>query len=207
MSGPPGQAPFDVLVTRHGATVLRVCRALVGAQDADDVWQETFLAGLRVYPSCAGVRNWEAWLVTIARNKAMDHHRKTLRLPIPASGSGVSDSSDGIFAAAVRPGAAGVAGGPDAAGVAGGGGAAGRSGGDVVVRTVEANAEAAAVWSALGKLPRTQREAVVFHHLAGLPYADVADLLGNSPDAARKAASDGMKSLRALLAHDREDYS
>ncbi|MEO6531831.1 MAG: sigma factor-like helix-turn-helix DNA-binding protein, partial [Specibacter sp.] len=45
----------------------------------------------------------------------------------------------------------------------------------------------------------TQREAVVFHHLAGLPYLDVAQLLGNSPEAARRAASDGMKTLRVAL--------
>ncbi|MHA7268517.1 RNA polymerase sigma factor [Arthrobacter sp. HLT1-20] len=177
--------PFDVLVSTHGATVLRVCRALVGVSDADDVWQETFLAALRVYPTATKVSNWQAWLVTIARNKAVDHHRKSLRLPIPASGSGVSDSSEGIFAAAGRVGGAG------------------QGGGDAVVQAVEANLEAATVWAALGLLPPMQREAVVFHHLAGLPYVEVAELLGNSPEAARRAASDGMKALRAFLAQRR----
>ncbi|MHA7303808.1 RNA polymerase sigma factor [Arthrobacter sp. TMN-49] len=183
--GPAPLPPFDALVASHGATVLRVCRALVGVSDADDVWQETFLAALRVYPSAGQVSNWQAWLVTIARNKAVDHHRKALRLPVPASDSGVSDSSDGIFA-------------PDTRGAA-----AGHGGGDDVVRTAEANAEAAMVWAALGQLPRTQREAVAFHHLAGLPYLEVAQLLGNSPEAARRAASAGMKALRVALAHSR----
>lgn len=175
--------PFDALVTAHGATVLRVCRALVGVGEADDVWQETFLAALRVYPTAGKVSNWQAWLVTIARNKAVDHHRKTLRLPIPASDSGVSESSDGIFAAEARLGAAG------------------HGGGDAVVQAVEANAVAATVWAALGQLPRIQREAVAFHHLAGLPYLEVGQLLGNSPEAARRAASDGMKTLRVNLSH------
>ena len=173
--------PFEVLVATHGATVLRVCRGLVGSGDADDVWQETFLAALRVYPTAGNVNNWQAWLVAIARNKAVDHHRKMVRLPIPASGSGVSDSSDGVFASGARSGADG------------------HGGGDAVVRSVEAGLAAATVWAALAKLPRTQREAVVFHHLAGLPYLDVAQLLGNSPEAARRAASDGVKALRVAL--------
>ncbi|MFQ4150133.1 RNA polymerase sigma factor [Arthrobacter sp. LAPM80] len=180
--------PFEVLVSTHGATVLRVCRVLVGAGDADDLWQETFLAALRAYPTAAEVLNWQAWLVTIARNKAVDHHRKTLRLPIPASGSGVSDESDGIFSARARIGEAG------------------QGGGDGVVRSVEARGEAAIVWAALGKLPPAQREAVVFHHLAGLRYAEVGRLLGKSPEAARRAASEGMKSLRRELAHVERDF-
>ena len=38
--------------------------------------------------------------------------------------------------------------------------------------------------------------AVAYHHLAGLPHADVAGLLGGTPAAARKAASDGIATLR-----------
>ena len=35
--------PFDRIVEQHGATVLRVCRAVVGPVDAEDAWSETFL--------------------------------------------------------------------------------------------------------------------------------------------------------------------
>ncbi|RDI11303.1 RNA polymerase sigma factor (sigma-70 family) [Rhodococcus sp. AG1013] len=52
------------------------------------------------------------------------------------------------------------------------------------------------LWDALADLPFTQRAAVVYHHLAGLPYAEVAGILGNSTDAARRAASDGIARLR-----------
>ena len=38
------------------------------------------------------------------------------------------------------------------------------------------------------------------HHLAGVPFSEVADLTGTTPAAARKAASDGVQRLRALLA-------
>ena len=42
--------PFEAIVAEHGATVLRVCRAVLGPADADDAWSETFLAALKAYP-------------------------------------------------------------------------------------------------------------------------------------------------------------
>jgi len=49
---------------------------------------------------------------------------------------------------------------------------------------------------ALTGLPAKQRQAVTYHFLAGLPYAEVAAILGGSTDAARRAAADGMGTLR-----------
>lgn len=49
---------------------------------------------------------------------------------------------------------------------------------------------------ALGHLTDRQRQAVAYHYLAGLPYLDVAALLGGSTDAARRAAADGIATLR-----------
>jgi len=43
-----------------------------------------------------------------------------------------------------------------------------------------------------------QREAVVYHHLAGLPYVEVASILGGTEAAARRAAADGVRRLRAI---------
>jgi RNA polymerase sigma factor (sigma-70 family) len=54
------------------------------------------------------------------------------------------------------------------------------------------------LWDALEALPRKQRESVAYHYLAGLPYADVARILGGSPDAARRAAADGIAVLRKI---------
>jgi RNA polymerase sigma factor (sigma-70 family) len=53
------------------------------------------------------------------------------------------------------------------------------------------------LWAALDALPDRQRAAVAYHHVGGLPYAQVAELLGNSEAAARRAAADGIKKLRA----------
>ena len=50
--------------------------------------------------------------------------------------------------------------------------------------------------AALAALPRKQREAVAYHYLAGLPYRDIAAIIGGSADAARRAAADGIARLR-----------
>jgi RNA polymerase sigma factor (sigma-70 family) len=55
------------------------------------------------------------------------------------------------------------------------------------------------LWEAVKALPFTQRAAVAYHHLVGLPYAQIADILGHSEAAARRAAADGIKTLRARL--------
>lgn len=52
------------------------------------------------------------------------------------------------------------------------------------------------LWDALAALPFKQRGAVAYHHLAGLPYAEVGELLDSSAAAARRAASDGLATLR-----------
>ncbi|HEX5407236.1 MAG TPA: sigma-70 family RNA polymerase sigma factor [Pseudonocardiaceae bacterium] len=53
------------------------------------------------------------------------------------------------------------------------------------------------LWTALAALPPKQRAAVAYHYLAGLPYREIAEITGGTTDAARRAAHDGMKTLRA----------
>jgi RNA polymerase sigma factor (sigma-70 family) len=152
-----GLRPFEDVIAAHGPTVLRVCRALLGYHEAEDAWAETFLAALRAYPDLDPEANVEAWLVTIAKHKAIDQHRATRRnaLPIEAVPEG-----------------------------------AGRGG--------TAMEDVDELWSALNTLTARQREVVAYHHLAGLSYVEVAAILGGTEAAARRAAADGMKKLRAL---------
>src|ERR1700689_794920 len=77
--------PFEAVVARHGATVLRVCRAILGLADADDAWSETFLAALKAYPELPDDANVEAWLVTIAHRKAIDVTRAAARRAVPVA--------------------------------------------------------------------------------------------------------------------------
>jgi RNA polymerase sigma factor (sigma-70 family) len=152
-----GKQPFEAVVARHGATVLRVCRAVLGPADADDAWSETFLAALRAYPDLPETANVEAWLVTIAHRKAIDVTRAAARKAVPVAAL------------------------PDEATATAGGQGDGLDG-DLV--------------DAVARLPARQRQAVAYHYLAGLPYAEIAAITGGSTDAARRAAADGIATLR-----------
>ena len=138
--------------------MLRVCRAVLPPQDADDAWSETFLAALRAYPELPEDANLQAWLVTIAHRKALDSVRAGRRRP---------------DAVAVPP--------------------------DVGV-PFDWEPAAEALRRAVRALPPKQRLAVAYHHLAGLPYAEVAAILGGTTDAARRAAHDGIRTLRRTYA-------
>ena len=53
-AGPPApMPPFDAFLEANRATVYRFLRVAVGPNDADDCFQETFLAALRAYPRVA----------------------------------------------------------------------------------------------------------------------------------------------------------
>jgi RNA polymerase sigma factor (sigma-70 family) len=52
------------------------------------------------------------------------------------------------------------------------------------------------LWQAVRALPDKQRQAVAYHYVAGLPYAEIAQILGGTADAARRAAADGIRNLR-----------
>ncbi len=54
----------------------------------------------------------------------------------------------------------------------------------------------------LGRLSDRQRLSVIYHYLVGLPYAEVAAVIGGSPEAARRAAADGIAKLRAAQGSD-----
>jgi RNA polymerase sigma factor (sigma-70 family) len=152
--------PFEQVVAAHGATVLRVCRAVVGPDDAEDGWSETFIAAMSAYPELPDDANLQAWLVTIAHRKAIDILRGRARRAVPVDSAPDQVSRLGI---------------PDS--------------GDQEL------------WDAVKALPDKQRQSIAYHYLGGLPFAEVAALLGGTPAAARRAAADGVKSLRSRYAH------
>jgi RNA polymerase sigma factor (sigma-70 family) len=55
------------------------------------------------------------------------------------------------------------------------------------------------LWAAVGELPVKQRACVAYHYLAGLPYTEVAQIVGGTAEAARRAAADGIAALRKAL--------
>ncbi len=151
--------PFERIVAGHGATVLRVCRAVLDPADADDAWSETFLSALKAYPHLPPGANVEAWLVTIAHRKAIDIARAMARRALPVGEVPESPELDGTEA-------------PDH---------------DLA--------------GAMSRLPAKQRQVIAYHYLAGLPYAEIGTIIGGSADAARRAAADGIATLRRTFPH------
>ena len=163
----PPLPPFQAVLDAHAEAVLRFLRGAVGPVDADDCFQDTFIAALRAYPRLRHGRELRAWLLTIARRKALDHYRASARrprpvaeLPEPEAGAGAPLSSSG-----------------------GGGRANGA-------------AEAGALWAVVAELPEGQRAALALRYAGGLRYREVAEALGCSEDAARRRVHDGLKTLR-----------
>ena len=141
----------------HGTAVLRLCRALLPAHEADDAWSEAFLSALLAYPDLPAGANVQAWLVTIARRKAIDRLRAAARAADP-----VADP-------------------PESA-----------------APVVDAH-EHDELRAAVAALPPAQRDAITLHYLADLPYAAVAAVVGGTEAAARRAAADGMRTLRRRI--------
>jgi RNA polymerase sigma factor (sigma-70 family) len=75
--------PFQTLVEEHRVDLYRFCVATAGRGEADDVFQESWVAALRAYPKLRRADNLRAWLFRIAQNKAIDLHRSRSRRPVP----------------------------------------------------------------------------------------------------------------------------
>jgi RNA polymerase sigma factor (sigma-70 family) len=72
------------------------------------------------------------------------------------------------------------------------------------VRTGQPEPDDADLWQSVKALPDKQRRTIAYHYLGGLTFPQIATLLGGTADAARRAAHDGIRSLRLRLATEEE---
>jgi RNA polymerase sigma factor (sigma-70 family) len=162
----PGELPpFQAFLEEHRTVVYRFLLAAVGANEADDCFQETFLSALRAYPRLSDARNLRSWILTIAPRKAIDAGRARARRPVPHE---------------------------DATSMA----ADARAHGGEPSLGLDASEP---LWSAVRALPGRQRAAVVHRHVLDHSYAEIAELMGCSEEAARANVFQGMKKLRAMM--------
>ena len=141
--------PFEHFYEQHRAEVLRLLRRRLGADRAEDAFQETFLRALKAYRRLEHAEHLRAWVLTIAQNVALDALRRS-KPSAELVDTGVEDS---------RP-------------------------------AYEDLAELT------DGLPPRERAAVVLRYGYDLSYDQIASALGSSPDAARQAASTGVRRLR-----------
>jgi RNA polymerase sigma factor (sigma-70 family) len=144
--------PFERFYEEHRAEVLRLLRRKLGADRAEDAFQETFLRALRAYPRLEHGEHLRAWVLTIAQNVAVD----TLRRSRPTDELPDRGTND------AEP----------------------------------AYAELAELTDGLGT---KERAAVVLRYGYDLSYDQIASALGSSQDAARQAASTGVRRIRRRI--------
>lgn len=80
--GPP---PFQCFLDAYREDVWRFLVSLAGREDAEDCFQETFIAALRAYPRLRADSNLKAWVLTIAHRKALDAHRRRAKGALPVA--------------------------------------------------------------------------------------------------------------------------
>jgi RNA polymerase sigma factor (sigma-70 family) len=166
--------PFQRFLDSHRDDVLRFLVASVGRHDADDAFQETFLSALGAYERLRPDSNLRAWVLTIAHRKAIDIHRARERRPVPVPE--LDDRAAPVGAAASTDTTAATA--------------------------APGTAAAGDHWERVRALPPRQRAVLTLRYAAGLTHAEIAAALDCSAEAARRAAADGLKTLREELSVD-----
>lgn len=90
---------FARLYLDHRAPVYRYLRARCGPEDAADLTAETFERALRAVGRYrSGQAGFRAWLFRIARNAAIDHHRRASRTR-PTEATRHEPSAESVFVA------------------------------------------------------------------------------------------------------------
>jgi RNA polymerase sigma factor (sigma-70 family) len=142
--------PFERFYEENRSSVLAQLRRMLGREDAEDAFQETFLHALRAYPALEHGNHLRAWALTIARNVALDARRR-----------------DRLTSADV----------PD-------------------LESVDEPLPYEELRRLTADLPEKERAAVFLRYGYDLTYEDIGTALGSSPEAARQAASSGVRRLR-----------
>ena len=92
------QSAFEALVARYQSRLLAFCRHMLGSrEDAEDVLQEVFAAAFNAMLADERPLNVRPWLYRIARNRSLNHLRRTQ--PIGVDSMDVHYSEGGITTA------------------------------------------------------------------------------------------------------------
>lgn len=93
--------PFSLFFKQQAPAVARLLRSSLRPDDADECLQETFMSALRSYDDFDGA-NPRAWILTIARRKAIDFHRSLARRPEAPAGASLEPPAPAAPAAPLQ---------------------------------------------------------------------------------------------------------
>ena len=162
---------FDDFYARHADLVFAfIYHLLNGARaDAEEIWQDTFVAALRALPGYRGQSRLSSWLCGIARHKVADFHRRS-----GGTGETVSSVPPEQLLDLMDSGPL-----PD--------------------EVLQQGAARARVVEALAGLPVDYRNALIARYVDSQPVNEVARRLGRSYKATESLLSRGRTALRDLL--------
>lgn len=168
---------FEQLVEAYERPVFAVLRRMLGpAAPVEDLAQEAFLRVWRSRDRYRPEGRFLTWLYRITWNLAANHARGQRRKPLPPM---PRDAEGAVLEPLDGDGA------PPEAGA-------------------DARDWARLLEQALGRLPENQRAALVFQHYDGMDLAEIGDVLGISPKAAKSLLHRARENLRTLLEPYRE---
>ena len=164
---------LDLLIDRHGADLYTFCLRLCGSRaDADDLFQDSWLAVLRHIARYDAQKPFRPWLFTISLNLRRDRFRRARRwIRALAGHQAESGRAEKLRAKGSLS--------PEAA----------ASGDEDKVR----------LDAALGRLAESQRLPLLLHYYCGMPLAQVADVLGLAPGTVKSRLSRAREQLRRYL--------
>jgi RNA polymerase sigma-70 factor (ECF subfamily) len=172
---------FEALLARHRTGVFNFCLRMLGERtSAEDAMQEVFLRLVR------GAKDWErqakftTWLYTIARNHCIDalrkaSYRKTASLDQPLKGE---EGQDGASLGERVADEESIA--PD--------------------RGAESGRLRVVLARAVASLPAEQREVFVMREHAGMPFKEIADVVGVPENTVKSRMRYALEHLRTFLA-------
>jgi RNA polymerase sigma factor (sigma-70 family) len=157
-------------------------RMLGSASDAEDAVQEAWLRAARA--GADGVANLDGWLTTITSRVCLDMLRS--RQARHEELAGAAEEEFGLRAAVGGRAGSADDGGPEQ-------------------EAILADSVGLALLVVLDRLAPAERVAFVLHDTFGVPFDEIAQITGRSPDAARQLASRARRRVRGAAGQDGQD--
>ena len=168
------QSAFERIVRRYQRPIISLILRVLGEKGdralAEDLAQETFVKAYRKLAAFDSTRRLSSWLFRIAHNTAVDALRRSKSRAVPTSRPSAGDIAPDDMPAASVP------------------------------DPLETQALGQALEQALGQLRPEFRAAVMLRYEEGLPFDEIAHVLGVPETTARSHVHRARKQLASLLA-------
>ena len=178
-------AAFEVLLSRYERPIFNfVLRSVRDRDRAAELTQDVFLRVIQRSEQFQGQSKLSTWIYSIARNLCIDHGRRMVfrrhrSLDAPVVDDGGKSATLGERVPAETPGA-------DR---------------DSIGRELQAR-----IAEAVEELPEEQREVFLMRQVQGLPFKEIADLVGASENTVKSRMRYALERLQAALEEYR-DYA